>query len=220
MEQDLHEIIEIWPQLLEEEKNILLSQASRVKYKKNKNIMAADDVCVGVLFIISGRLRVYMLSPDGKEITLYYLEKGEVCILSASCVLDNIDFEIFVDADLETETINIPSNVFKDIAERNIYFKCYAYQLTTDRFSNVMWALQQILFLSVDSRLARYLLDEMNMQNSSEIKVTHEKIAKDIGSVREVVSRMLQQFKKSDIVSLHRGGIKIIKEKELEKIAN
>ncbi len=120
--------------------------------------------------------------------TLYRLFESDVCILSASCVLDAITFDVFIDAEEDTDVLLINSSVFHQMADKNIYMKCFGYQLATTRFSDVMWAIQQILFMGVDKRLAIFLWDEISKNKTNEIKMTHEKIARYIGSERGCIS--------------------------------
>lgn len=159
-----------------------------------------------------------MLSEEGKEITLYRLGAGDVCILSASCVLKNITFDVFIDAEQESEVILINSSVFQKICHENIYAENFSLKQTVDRFSDVMWAIEQILFMSFDKRLAIFLLDEMSKTGDNSIQLTHDQIAKYMGSAREVVSRMLKYFEKEGLVDLYRGGLKILDKDGLREI--
>jgi len=160
-----------------------------------------------------------MLSEEGKEITLYRLFQGDTCMLSASCVLKSITFDVFVDAEEDSECYIIGGNFFADIAERNIYVQNFALDAAVERFSDVMWIMQQILFMSFDRRLAIFLWDEMSKTGDNKIRLTHEQIAKYIGSAREVVSRMLKYFASEGIVEHSRGGIKIINKQKLKALA-
>lgn len=159
-----------------------------------------------------------MLSPDGREITLYRLYENDICVLSASCILQNITFDIYIDANTDCETIQINSTDFGKIAQDNAHVELFAYKIATDRFSKVMWAMEQILFMSFDQRLALYLIEEVDRNNNYIIKTTHEQIAKLIGSAREVVTRMLKYFSEEGIVRLSRGQIEIISYEKLKNL--
>jgi CRP/FNR family transcriptional regulator len=160
-----------------------------------------------------------MLSEDGKEITLYRLFPGDICMLSASCVLRSITFDVFVDAEEDSVCYVISGNAFAEIAGRNLYVENYALDTAVGRFSDVMWVMQQILFMSFDKRLAIFLWDEASKTGDDTIRLTHEQIAKYVGSAREVVSRMLKYFASEGIVELSRGGIKIINRQKLRELA-
>lgn len=208
-----------WDKLSKTEKDLLLENAANVHYEKGENIHSADNDCIGVLVIKSGELRTYILSEEGKEITLYRMSEGEVCILSASCLIKNINFDVYIDAESETDVLLINSYVFSKLQSENVYVENFALHTTVDKFSDVMWAIQQILFLSFDKRLAAFLIDESIRTNSNDIKLTHEQIAKYMGSAREVVTRMLQHFENDGIVALYRGGLTIKdKQKMRDKI--
>lgn len=208
-EETLQKSFDFWSKLSENEKETLLKNTSEIHYEKGQNVHSADNDCIGVILIKSGELRTYMLSEEGKEITLYRLNAGEVCILSASCLIKNISFDVYIDAETQTDILLINSYTFSKLQSNNIYVENFALHTAVDKFSDVMWAMQQILFLSFDKRLASFLLDESIKTSSDEIKLTHEQIAKYMGSAREVVTRMLKHFESDGVVELYRGGLKI-----------
>ncbi len=214
----LKENVTVWDKLTPSQKDDL-SQSSIINcYQKNDNLHGKESGCIGTMFIINGRLRVYVLSEEGKEVTLYRLYENDSCVLSASCVLANISFDVFIDAEENTEVLMINSAVVSQIMRDNIYFECYIYKAITERFSDVMWALEQILFKSIDERVATSLWDAMINSKEDVLTITHDAIAKDIGSAREVVSRMLKYFESEGIVQLFRGGIRIIDKTKLRKM--
>ena len=214
----IRELLTFWDKLNLQEQNLILKNTNQVKYKQGKNIHSGENDCVGILLVKSGELRTYILSEDGREITLYRLSKGDICILSASCILKNITFDVFIDAERDSEVLLINSSVFQKICSENIYAENFSNQKTVDRFSDVMWAMQQILFMSFDKRLAFFLLDEMSRSGNDSIPMTHEQIAKYVGSAREVVSRMLKYFENEGLVELYRGGLKVIDKERLKKL--
>lgn len=208
-----------WDHLADGEKRELCDNTMTTCYPRGTSIHSGDSDCVGLLLIKSGQLRTYLLSEDGRDVTLYRLFPGDVCILSASCVLESITFDVFVDAEEDTEVLLTNSAVFRRMAEDNIYMKCFGYQQATLRFSDVMWAMQQILFMSADRRLAIFLVDELSKSGSDELKLTHEQIARYMGTAREVVSRMLKYFSQEGIVEVSRGSLKILDRQKLRKLA-
>ncbi len=211
----LEDELSFWSRLSKSEKELLLKNTSVLKYKKGAPIHSADYQCIGMLLVKSGSLRVYILSEDGREITLYRINSGEVCILSASCVLKSITFDVHIDAVSDSEVIQLHSSAISYLMEENIYVEAYAYRAATERFSDVMWAMQQILFMSFDKRLAIFLLDESAAIHSDEIKMTHEQIARLMGSAREVVTRMLKYFVEEGYVELSRGTVMLTDKKAL-----
>lgn len=214
----LKQTLPFWQHLNQNEKNILINNASIIEYQSGQLIHHGKNDCVGILIIVSGKLRTYMISNEGKEITLFYLQPHNVCVLSAACILDSIDFEVLVEAKTTCQIIQISSAAFLQLSKQNIYIELFSYKLATERFSDVMWAMQQLLFMSFDQRLAAYLIEASDRTNSLDIKITHEQIAQDLNSAREVVSRMLKHFAKEGYVHLSRGKIHLINKQALASL--
>jgi CRP/FNR family transcriptional regulator len=220
-EYELKEItadLSFWDKLSSREMELFKNNIQKVKYSKGENLHSTDNECLGLLMVLSGELRVYILSEDGREVTLYRLSEGDACVLSASCILHNITFDVFIDAECDTEVLLLNISAFSQLTQGNVYVENFALRNTVDRFSDVMWAIEQILFTSFDKRLATFLLDESSKNKSSDIKLTHDQIAKYMGSAREVVSRMLKNFESLGIVKLSRGLIHIVDKDGLKKM--
>lgn len=200
-----------WASLTEQEKEILRKSAVIRRYEKGSFIHSSDRDCLGMLFIISGEIRTYILSDEGREITLFRLYPNDLCVLSASCVISQISFDTQMTARQDTEVLIIPPNITALLKEQNISVRCFLYEQATERFSEVMWAMQQILFKGLDQRLAAFLVEECDRTNSNTVRMTHEQIARNISSAREAVARMLKQFTQDGLVELKRGEI-IIKD--------
>ena len=179
-------------------------------FSAGKVIHKADGECRGVMAVSSGSLRVYCLSEEGREVTLYRVEAGEVCILSASCLMDSIVFDVLIEAIEETTVSLIPSPILHKVEEENHLVELYIYKNATEKFSEVLWTIQQVLFMKIDQRIANFLHDESLRQKSRLLSVTHEAIAREIGSVREVVSKTLKYMEEEDLVRLGRGKIEIL----------
>lgn len=214
----LKQLLTFWEHLNPAEASLLLHNTSVVHYDKGQNIYNADTECIGVLLIKSGELRTYILSDEGKEVTLYRLDGGEVCILSASCILKSITFDVHIDAEQDSEVLLISAAPFAKLISQNIYAEAFSLRLGVEKFSDVMWAMEQILFMSFDRRLATFLLDETVKSGNDSLAMTQEQIAKYMGSAREVVSRMLKYFSNEGIVEIYRGGIKITDRTKLRKL--
>ena len=176
--------------------------------------------CLGLLLIRKGQLRVYTLSSEGREITLYRLFDHDICLFSASCVMPNIQFEVIIEAEKDSEMWVLPSCLFKDLMEESAVVANYANQLISSRFSDVMWLMEQIMWKSFDKRLAAFLLEESVLEGTTSLKITHEKIANHMGTAREVVTRMLRYFQGEGMVKLTRGAVEIVDEGKLESLAD
>ena len=207
-----------WDNLSKAEKETFVNSSQYISFRKGTNIHNGNE-CTGIILIRKGSLRLYILSDEGKEITLYRLFPGEMCMLSASCVLHNITFDVFVDAEENSECIIVGGCAYAALSERNAEAKIFALETALARFSDVMWVMQQILFMSMDKRLAIFLLDEISKTGGDTVRLTHEQIAKYMGSAREVVTRMLKYFSGEGIVELSRGGIKISDVKRLRALS-
>jgi CRP/FNR family transcriptional regulator len=222
-QEDILEIqsrLNFWDKLTPKQQDTLLQASTTVHYDKGASLHNSESNCLGIILIKKGTLRAYMLSEEGREITLYRLDSGDVCIMSASCVLNDITFDVHLDADVDTDAILISSHVFSKVAQENVYAELFSYKVTAERFSDVMWAMQQILFISFDKRLATFLIDESIRNNTETLIMTHEQIARYMGSAREVVTRMLKYFSQEGLVSLSRGGISILDMKKLRALTN
>ena len=207
-----------WERVEKEDKEALLRSSVHARFSKGTNIHDGGE-CTGIILIKSGVLRVYVLSEEGKEITLYRLFPGDTCILSASCVLNSITFDVSVDAEEDSECVVVGGCAFENLANKLPEARIYALESALESFSEVMWVMQQILFMSIDKRLAIFLLDESAKTGSEVIKLTHEQIAKYMGSAREVVSRMLKYFSSEGLISASRSeGIKILDKKALRAL--
>ena len=211
-------IFPFWPDLSSQDKQLLCQNTSLQTYPQG-NLLHNGNHCTGAIVVISGCLRVYLQPEQGREITLYRLFPGDICMLSASCVLEAITFDVTIDAEEDSTCYLIAGGTFADLAERNLTMKNFALEKAVSRFSDVMWVMQQILFMSFDKRLAIFLWDEITKTGQDSIKMTHEQIARYMGSAREVVSRMVKYFAAEGIVETSRGGLKIIDRDKLKKLA-
>lgn len=212
---DFATIFPFWDDLSDSQK-MRFNRSWRMELvSKNRQIYRLSDGCRGLMIIRKGCLRVYMISDEGRDVTLYRLFSGDMCVLSAACLMREIDFDVLIEATEDTECVTIPSADLQQIMKENLLFENYIYKKTTERFSDIMWTMQQILFKKIDQRIARYLWDEMVRQNSTVIFTTHDDIARDIGSVREIVTKVLRQMAQNQIIKNGYGKIEILDKDKL-----
>lgn len=204
------DILPIWDHLSDLEKQLAQSSASVRHLNAGASVCSGGYDCMGLVYVLSGELRVYMMSDEGREITLYRLGRDDLCLLTAACALKEITFEVHVGASSDTRLMIIGADVFEALMKSNVYAEAFAYRSLALRFSQVMFVLQQILFKRFDRRLAAFLSDEADKADSCGLLLTHEQIARHMGSAREVVTRMLKYFTQEGLVSLSRGGLKIL----------
>lgn len=216
MSETLEEIFPFWNDLLPEEKEIVKENVRVEAYEKGAVINRTTEECKGLMAVQTGQLRTYILSEEGREVTLFRVQEEEICVLSASCLMDAIIFDVLIEAMEPTEVIMIPSSVLHQIKEKNPYIELYLYKTATEKFSDVMWTMQQILFLRIDQRVATFLWDEMQRQKSMTINITHDEIARYIGSAREVVTKVLKYLAQEKAVELKRGKIEIVNKEKLK----
>ena len=208
----------IWDKLTPQQQELLQSVSHPLQVKAGTVVHDGSMDCLGLLLICSGQLRVYTLSSEGKEVTLYRLFEMDICLFSASCVMPNVQFEVVIEAEKDCQLWVIPSCLFKNFMEESAPVANYANQLISSRFSEVMWLMEQIMWKSFDKRLAAFLLEESTLEGETSLKITHEKIANHMGTAREVVTRMLRYFQNEGLVKLTRGTVELTDMKRLQKL--
>ncbi|MGN1155055.1 MAG: Crp/Fnr family transcriptional regulator [Agathobacter sp.] len=210
--------LQYWDFLTEEEKNILIQGTSYRSYQRNEYIHGFSDACLGMIYVQKGSIRVYMTSEEGREVTLFHIAEGDSCILSASCVIGEISLEVQLVAEEDTDIVAVHAGCFQQLMERNIQVKCFAYEMSTRRFSTVVWVMQQILFAHFDERMARLLLSIYEKTGEPKIKMTQEAMAQEVNSAREVVARMLKTFATEGWIEIDRGVITLKDIEALEEL--
>lgn len=206
-----------WNELEPKEQELLEQGCSVVKYEKGTLMHRCEQDCSGMMLVTKGQLRSYIVSEEGREVTLFRVRENDICVLSATCLMDAIVFDVLIDAVEDTEGIMLPSALLSTLLEKYPKIETCLYKTATERFSEVVWTMQQLLFLSMDRRIAIFLWDEMNRTKTLAIHLTHDEIARYIGSAREVVTKVLKYFSEEGIVSLGRGKIEILDKKMLKK---
>ncbi|MBO5891905.1 MAG: Crp/Fnr family transcriptional regulator [Oscillospiraceae bacterium] len=216
----LSEYFPIYDKLTKQEQELLCNHATKRTVPAGTLLHNGDATCMGILVIREGQLRAFLTSDEGREITLYRLFARDICLFSASCVMNSIQFEITITAEKETEFWIIPPYIYKNLTDNSLAFSNYTNQIMATRFTDIMWLMEQIQWKSFDKRLAHFLLEECAIEGTSVLKITHEKIAAHLGSAREVVTRMLKYFQAEGMVQLTRGAIEIVNEEKLEQLAD
>ena len=146
--------------LTESEKQIYIDKMRRERFRKGENIHSGERDCEGLMIVKSGRLRVYIISDTGREATLFRPVPGEACVFTASCIMRNIDFEVIIDAEEDSEVLILPVQNYQEVIRTSKEAEDFTNQVIAARFSDVMWVMEQILFTSLDKRLALFLLDQ------------------------------------------------------------
>ena len=209
-----------WDELTPGQQERLASGARKQIVHRNAVIHSGSLDCAGLLLIEHGQLRAYILSEEGREITLYRLLDRDICLLSASCMMRSIQFEVMIKAERETTLWVIPPEIYRSVMEQSAPLANFTNEVMADRFSEVMWLLEQILWKRFDQRLAGFLLEERALEGSNKLKMTHEAIGSHLGNPREVVTRMLRYFQSEGLVRLSRGTVELLDVAALEEAAN
>ena len=209
----------VWDRLDPDQQDRILGSLTLRQVKRGAVLHSGSTDCTGLLLVKTGQLRAYILSDEGREITIYRLFDRDLCLFSASCIMRSVQFEVTVEAERDTELWVIPAEVYQDMMEQSAPVSNYTNELMASRFSEVMWLIEQVMWKSLDKRVAAFLLEEAAIEESHELKITHEVIANHLGSHREVITRMLRYFQKEGAVQLRRGSVELTDFAKLREIA-
>ena len=202
----------------EADRHAVALSGSKSEYGRGEIILNAEKECNGLVVVKSGQLRALFETEDGKEITLYRLLPGDICILTASCVLKNITFEVSLEVEKDSEVFFIPAVTWSSLIEKNIAVRKFSMELVSERFSEVMWIMEQIVSRNMGQRIAAFLLEQSALEGSDTLTVTHETIARNLGTAREVISRILKYLENDGALKLSRGQIRLTDRKMLEEM--
>ena len=216
---ELERCFPVWSKLTPRQQETLSGAALDRTVPKGSVIHRDHLECTGLVLVGSGQLRAYILLEDGREVTIYRLLDGDVCLFSASCILHNIQFDVSIEAEKDTQVLVIPPEVYRALMEESAPVANYTNDLMSSRFSEVMWRIEQIMWKSFDRRLANFLLEESALEGTDTLSITHEKIAQHLGSAREVVTRMLRCFQQEGLVKLSRSRVELLDRKGLARLA-
>ncbi len=215
----LSEFFPVWDKLTSSQKDLLQSGLTQRRVERGTVIHNGSLDCTGLFLIQSGQLRAYILSPEGREITIYRLFPRDICLFSASCMMRSIQFDITIETEKDAVLEVIPTDVYKRVMEESAPLANFTNEVMATRFSEVMWLLENILWKSFDKRLSAFLLEEAALEGTNCLKITHETIGSHLGNPREVVTRMLKYFQNEAMVKLSRGTIEILDREKLEALS-
>ena len=213
------ECFPVWDKLTQAQQQEILRSVSSREFKKGTIIYDGTTGCTGFIVVESGQLRAFITSEDGREISIYRLFERDICLMSASCILNSIQFDISIEAERDSRMWVIPPELFQRIMKESAPLANYTNEVMQQRLSDVMWLIEQILWKRLDKRIAAFLIEESTLDDSTTLTTTHEQIARHLGTAREVVTRMLRTFQSEGMVRLSRGSIELTDLKKLAALA-
>ena len=214
---ELRDFFPIWNQLASGQQETLIESTIQRAIPKGTLLHSGSMDCTGLLLVQHGQLRAYILSEEGREITLYRLLEGDICLFSASCMMRSIQFEVMIEAEKDTELWIIPADSYKSVMDQSAPLANFTNEVMAGKCSDVMGLLEQILWKRFDQRLAGFLLEESALEGTDVLKITHETIGSHLGNPREVVTRMLRYFQNEGLVKLARGTVEITNRAAMQK---
>ncbi len=215
---DFQSYFPIWNKLTAAEQKRISDAVFERSVKGGTVLYNGSRDCTGLYLIKSGQLRAYILSDEGREVTLYRLFERDMSLFSASCMMRSIQFELVIEAEKDTVAWVIPVEVYQSLMAESVALSNYTNELMATRFSEVMWLIEQIMWKSLDKRVAAFLLEEAAVEGTEKLQITHETIANHIGSHREVITRMLKYFQGEGMVKLSRGSVTLTDTEQLEAL--
>ena len=215
---DFPEYFPIWDKLTPQQQERIRSVTILENFPAGTMLHDGGANCLGLLLVRSGQLRAYMLSEEGREVTICRFFEMDLCLFSAACVMPNMHTSVFVEAEKDSEIWVIPACLYQNLMDESLPLSNYSHNLITNHFSELMWLMEQIMWKSFDKRLAEFLLEESAVEGSTSLKITHEKIANHMGTAREVVTRMLRYFQSEGLVVLTRGTVELTDLKKLQQL--
>lgn len=217
---EFKDCFQVWNKLSDADRRLIEQHLVLRSAPKGTLLHRGSADCLGFLVIKSGQLRGYINSEEGRELTIYRLFERDICVLAASCIMNSIQFEIFIEAEKDTEFWLIPPDILKTLMESSAPAANYTTEIMSARLSETMWLIEQVMWRSMDKRIASFLLEEASIEGTNLLKITHESIANHLGTHREVVTRMLRYFQGEGMVLLSRGTVEIKDEKKLTQLQN
>ena len=217
---EFSEYFPVWDTMTPQQQEAISAGLVSRTVQKGTLLHGGGRECTGLLLVRSGQLRAFILSSEGREITIYRLFDRDICLFSASCIMRSIQFDIAVTAEKDTQLWVIPAEVYKQIMEQSAAVANYTNEIMASRFSEVMWLMEQVMWNSMDRRVAGFLLQEASIEGTDRLHITHDSIAAHLGTHREVVTRMLRYFQSEGMVKLARSAVELTDRAKLEALGS
>ena len=202
----LAKIIEAFPSLgsMTPASQTILSKGRAMKAPAGTFLFGVGDLCSSFLLLLDGTVRVYVVSDEGREMSLYRIERGKTCLLTTSCLMGQSTYPAIGRAETDVSGVVISNPLFDELLSGSPEFRELVFKDFSQRLSIIIQLTQEVAFNKLDLRLAQFLL------NHDLSKITHQQIALELGTVREIISRLLKQFQDEGLVKLHRNRIQLL----------
>ena len=216
---EFSEYFPVWDNMTPQQQQAISAGLVSQSVKKGTMLHSGGTDCTGLLRTKTGQRQPFILSREGREVTLYRLFDRDICLFSASCMMRSIQFDVAISAEKDTQMWIIPSDIYKPIMEQSAYVANYTNEIMASRFSEVMWLMEQVMWNSMDKRVAVFLLEEASIEDADCLHITHESIANHLGTHREVVTRMLRYLQNEGMVKLARGTVELVDRAKLRALS-
>ena len=214
----LDDLFPVLKQISDSDRQTIFSAGHIVVLPNEQMLMKQNQECQFIPMVISGKLRIYKLSPKGREMTLYRIGPGETCLISIACQIKGDDFPAMAQVEGKSQIFMVPSIVCHSVLAKSLAWKDFIITSLYGHLTEVMETLEAVAFDRTDRRLVLWMLEKTN-EKTAAIACTHEEIAVELGTAREVVSRLLGELKNKGIVTLGRGKIKVVDPDQLKLLA-
>jgi CRP/FNR family transcriptional regulator len=182
--------------------------ATFLRIPAGRDVFVEGDPVEAIALLLSGVVRVYKVSDTGREITLYRFGSGQSCILTANAILSRTSFDAIATVEQDAEAVMVPAEAFRDWVRRHDAWRDFVFEMLSQRLASVLAIVEEVAFRRMDRRLASFLAERSGRQNP--IRLTHQQIAVELGSAREVVSRILEDFAERGLVRVGRGSVEVV----------
>ncbi len=186
----------------------ILIASSLKRFQKGTRLYTEGDTCPAIAFLLSGEVRVYKVGETGREITLYEFGRGETCILNASCILSGIPYPAEAETIAHSEMLLLPALEFRRMIGSSEAMREFICSILSQRITSIMTLIEEVAFGKMDDRLMEYIIEK---SEDGKLYSTHQRIAADLGTSREVVSRILKEFERKGRVSLSRNLVELVR---------
>lgn len=205
MERSVFDLFPFYADMTGEEKELLRGSVVRRNVSAGALMIGDNNRCTGIPMVMKGRLRLFRISEKGREMTLYRINQGELCLLAGVCAMGDMEYDFSIEAEKDSVLANIPPDVFKELLYRSDPFRTYVFNELAKKLILSIETIEMLIFNSIEERIMAYLQHHANAQGV--VKTTHEKMAVELGSSREVITRQLKTMSGRGLIALKRGQV-------------